>query len=110
MNSQQPLEQAEAAAAAAARQSDQYALVLTAVQAAQIVQQQQQPQQHVCQHHHPQPRPEFDARKWLVIGGVGSVCAIAFALASIAIAIGACCVTCCLLVLRSMWRHYLKGL
>jgi hypothetical protein len=109
VNSQQPLEQAEAAAAAAARQSDQYALVLTAVQAAQIVQQ-QQPQQHVGQHHHPQPRPEFDARKWLVIGGVGSVCAIAFALASIAIAIGACCVTCCLLVLRSMWRHYLKGL
>lgn len=103
---QQPLEQAEAAAADAARQSDQYALVLAAVQAAQIVQQQPQ---HVCQHDH-QQRPEFDARKWLVIGGVGTVGALAFALASIAIAIGACCATACLIVVRSMWRHYLRNL
>lgn len=104
---QQPLEQAEAAVVDAARQSDQYALVLAAVQAAQIVQQQQP--QHVCQHDH-QQRPEFDARKWLVIGGVGTVGALAFALASIAIAIGACCATACLIVVRSMWRHYLRNL
>ena len=107
MNPKQPLEQAEAAAADAARQSDQYALVLAAVQAAQIVQQQQP--RHVCEHDH-RPRAEFDARKWLVIGGVGSVCALAFALASIAIAVGACCATGCLIVVRSMWRHYLRNL
>lgn len=100
-----PVEEAQSAAAAAALQSDQYALVLAAVQAAQIVQQ----QPHACQHDH-QPRPEFDARKWLVIGGVGSVCALAFALASIAIAVGACCATGCLIVVRSMWRHYLRNL
>lgn len=108
MNSQNPLEQAEAAAAAAAQQSDQYALVLAAVQAVQIVQQQQP--QHVCQHHHQQQRSEFDVRKWLVIGGVGSVFALAFALASIAIAVGACCATGCLLVVRSMWRDHQRGL
>jgi streptomycin 6-kinase len=101
-----PVEEAQSAAAAAARQSDQYALVLAAVQAAQIVQQQPQ---HRCEHDH-QPRAEFDARKWLVIGGVGTVGALAFALASIAIAVGACCATACLIVLRSMWRHYLRNL
>jgi hypothetical protein len=102
-----PVEEAESAAAAAALQSDQYALVLAAVQAAQIVQQQQP--RHVCEHDH-QPRPEFNAKKWLVIGGVGTVGALAFALASIAIAVGACCATACLIVLRSMWRHYLRNL
>ena len=102
-----PVEEAQSAAAAAALQSDQYARVFAAVQAAQIVQQQQP--QHRCEHDH-QPRPEFNARKWLVIGGVGSICALAFALASIAIAVGACCATGCLIVVRSMWRHYLRNL
>ncbi|MER5470871.1 hypothetical protein [Streptomyces sp. NPDC002685] len=60
-------------------------------------------------------RPEFDARKWLVIGGLaiaggGVACFLAMALAFLAVgvAIGGTCATVCLLVLRSMWRDYRK--
>lgn len=66
----------------------------------------------------PAPRPtprEFDARKWLVIGGLGIAgagvacfLAMAAAVLAIAIAVGACCATACLLVLRSMWRDLRK--
>lgn len=66
----------------------------------------------------PAPRPaqqEFDARKWLIIGGLGiagagAVCFLAMAAAvlAVAVAVGACCATACLLVLRSMWRDLRK--
>ncbi|MFV0136365.1 hypothetical protein ACLGIH_24690 [Streptomyces sp. HMX87] len=55
------------------------------------------------------PRQEFDARKWLVIGGVAVSLGLVGALFAVAIAIGAVCATACLLVLRSMWTDYQKG-
>jgi hypothetical protein len=103
----QPVEQAAAEALAASRQSEQYALVLAAVQAAQIVQQQSQ-QLPVCQHHHG-PQQSRSAGKWVAVGVAGSVGAISLALSAIAVAVGAVAVTCCLLVLRSMWREIQQG-
>ncbi|MEU3099386.1 hypothetical protein ABZ690_32875 [Streptomyces sp. NPDC006967] len=103
---EQPLERAAAEAVAASRQSDQYALVLAAVQAAQLMQ--QQPQQlPACQHHHG-PRQSPAVGKWVAVGVAGSVGAISLALSAIAVAVGAVAVTCCLLVLRSMWREASK--
>ncbi|MFB7162078.1 hypothetical protein [Streptomyces sp. NPDC056242] len=61
-------------------------------------------------------RQEFDAKKWLTIGGLvvaggGVVCflALAAAVLAVAVAIGGTCATACLLVLRSMWRDFAKG-
>lgn len=88
----------------AASNSRQLEMATALLQAQQMMQAAQQP----CQHHHAAPARDFNAKKWIVIGGVGCVCALAFALASIAIAIGATCATACLLVLRSMWRQYVS--
>ena len=95
----------EKAARDAVEAADNTQLVqqIAAILAAQQLLAQQQPQVPA-----PAPRQEFDARKWLVVGGTGAVLALAFAVASIAIAIGAVSVTACLLVLRSMWREYQK--
>ncbi|WP_128803705.1 MULTISPECIES: hypothetical protein [unclassified Streptomyces] len=89
----------------AADNTDQLKLIAAFLAAQQLTQQQTQPQPA------PAPRADFNARKWLVIGGVvcaggaiGSVFAVAFALAAISVAIGAVCATACLLILRSMWR------
>lgn len=87
----------------AAANTQQVATILAILQAQQLT---QNAQPHACQHH--APKQEFNAKKWIVIGGVGCVCAFAFALASIAIAIGATCATGCLIVLRSMWRQYMN--
>ncbi|MEU0660262.1 hypothetical protein [Streptomyces lavendulocolor] len=57
----------------------------------------------------PAPRPEFDARKWIVVGGVVVSVGLVSALFAVAIAIGAVCATACLLVLRGMWAEYQKG-
>jgi hypothetical protein len=61
-------------------------------------------------------RQEFDARKWLTIGGLaiaggGVACFLAMAAAvlAVAVAIGGTCATACLLVLRSMWRDVQKN-
>lgn len=97
------LEKAAREAVDAAHNSEQLAIIAAFLKAQQLTQAQQQP----CQHQ--APRQDFNAKKWLVIGGVGCVCALAFALASIAIAIGAVSLTACLIVLRSMWRDYQKG-
>lgn len=108
------LEKAKAAVTAAEDNTDVVRLALAAVELARAAQEQQAavpPQP--CQHHQQQP---FDARKWLVIGGVTCVCgcvaavlAIAFAAAMTALAIGGTCATACLLVLRSMWRDHQRG-
>jgi hypothetical protein len=95
------LQQAETAAAAAARQSDHYALMLAAVQAAQLMR--QQPQPPACPHHHG-PQQSAPVGKWVAVGVAGSVAAISLALSAVAVAVGAVAVTCCLIVLRSMWR------
>ncbi|WP_432166479.1 hypothetical protein [Streptomyces sp. bgisy031] len=64
----------------------------------------------------PAVRQEFDATKWLVIGGVvvgGAVAvtalAMAAALLAVAVAVGGVCATACLLVLRSMWSDIQKN-
>jgi ABC-type Fe3+ transport system permease subunit len=100
------LSEAAREAVEAADNADQLRTIAAVLQAQQIM---SQVQQHQCQHQ--PPRPEFNAKKWWTIGclaiaGACTVCALAlaFALASIAIAVGATCATVCLLVLRSMWR------
>jgi hypothetical protein len=97
------LAKAEAAASEAAVNSAAVQVALAAVELAKLAQAQQQAP--ACQHQAP-PASQFDAKKWLVIGGTACVCSLAFALASIAIAVGACCATACLLILRSMWRSF----
>jgi hypothetical protein len=104
------LDKAEAAVREAAVNSAAVQVALAAVELAKTA---QQPQHQGC--HHAAP-PQFDTKKWLTIGGLAivgvgaaSVLALAFALASVAVAIGGTCATACLLVLRSMWREYLKG-
>jgi len=104
-----PLDKAEAAVVQAESNTGVVQVAMAALELAKAAQ--QQPQHH-CQHDH-QTQPQFDAKKWWTIGGLAivgagaaSVLAVAFALASIAVAIGATCATCCLLVLRSMWRDF----
>ncbi|SED26508.1 hypothetical protein SAMN05216532_3997 [Streptomyces sp. 2231.1] len=103
------LEKAEAAAREAAANTVDVAQIVAAVVAAQqLAQQPPQP---------PAPvRQEFDAKKWVVIGGVvvsvglvGALFAAAVAIVAVAAAIGGVCATACLLILRAMWRDYTKG-
>lgn len=107
MTEPNPLAKAEAAVREAQTDTVAVQLALAAVELAKAATAQQQTsQQKVCQH---PPAKQFDTKKWLVIGGTACVCSIAFALASIAIAIGACCATVCLLILRSVWQDIQKG-
>jgi hypothetical protein len=57
----------------------------------------------------PAVRREFDASKWLVIGGVVVSVGLVASLFAVALAIGAVCATTCLLILRSVWRDIQKG-
>jgi hypothetical protein len=57
----------------------------------------------------PPARQPFEAKKWVVIGGVVVSVGLVGALFAVAIAIGATCATACLLILRSMWRDFQKG-
>lgn len=107
-----PLAKAEAAVTAAETNTVAVQLALAAVELAKAASSQQQAP--TCQHQ--APRQEFDVRKWLTIGGLACIggcvaCALAFAfaVAMTALAIGGVCATACLLVLRSMWRDYLKN-
>lgn len=77
---------------------------IAAILAAQQLLNQQQPQAPA-----PAPRPEFNATKWLVIGGVTVSVGMVGALFAVAIAIGAVCATACLLVLRGLWADYQRG-
>ncbi|MET7983037.1 hypothetical protein [Streptomyces sp. NPDC005281] len=101
MTEPNPLAKAEAALAEAADNTDIVRIVAAVLAAQQATQQQPAP---------PAPaRPEFDARKWLVIGGVVVSVGLVGALFAVAIAIGATCATACLLILRSVWRDFSKG-
>lgn len=109
------LDKAEAAVADATRNTDVVAVAMAALEVAKLAAQNGQQQPHTCGHDHKQ-QPEFNARKWWTIGGliiaggaIASVLAVAFALAAVAVAIAATCATCCLLVLRRMWRDYLNN-
>ncbi|WP_149552915.1 hypothetical protein [Streptomyces marokkonensis] len=76
---------------------------IAAILAAQQLLNAQQPQA-------PAPvRQEFDAKKWVVIGGVVVSAGLVASLFAIAIAIGAVCATTCLLVLRSVWGQAQKN-
>jgi hypothetical protein len=55
-----------------------------------------------------QARQEFDARKWLVIGGLGIAGGLVASLFAIAVAIGAVSVAILALVLRSIWSDIQK--
>ncbi|MBZ9638019.1 hypothetical protein [Streptomyces sp. PSKA30] len=108
------LEKAARDAVDAADNAEQLKLIAAVLKAQQLLNAQQTSRQEVCQHQAPQQ--PFDARKWVVIGGVvcvggcvASVLALAFALAMTAVAVGGTCATACLLVLRSMWRDYQRG-
>ena len=90
-----------AAAEANTRQVEQIAAILAAQQLLKA--QQQAPAAA------PAPRPEFDAKKWLVIGGVIVSVGLAGALFALAIAIAACATTGCFLILRSIWTQTQKG-
>ena len=79
--------------------------LVRAIAAVLAAQQIHQPQQQ-CQH---QARPEFDAKKWLVIGGVVVSGGLVAALFAVAVAVGAVSVALLALVLRSMWTDYQKG-
>lgn len=107
MTEQDPLAQAEAAVKEAQTDTVAVQLALAAVELAKAATAQQAQQPAGCQHQHPAAK-QFDTKKWLVIGGIACVCSLAFALASIAIAIGACCATVCLLVVRSLWADFQK--
>lgn len=109
MNEPSPLDKAEAAAAEASVNTAAVQVALAAVELAKLAAQQQAP---ACQHQAPQ-RPEFNTRKWVTIGAliciggcVACFLAVAFALAAVAVAVGAICATACLIVLRSMWRDF----
>lgn len=101
--------QAARDATAAADNSQQLQLIAAVLQAQQLVNAQPQACQHAV------PKEEFNAKKWLTIGGLAAVggcvacfLAMAFAVAATAVAIGGVCATGCLLVLRSMWRQYMS--
>lgn len=97
------IEKAAREAVDAAANTEQLKLITAVLQAQQLLNAQQQP----CQHQAPKASPNVG--KWAAIAVAGSVCAISLALSAIAVAVGAVAVTCCLIVLRSMWRDYQKG-
>lgn len=97
------IEKAARDAVEAAANSEQLALITAVLKAQQLTQ--HQPNQ--CQHQAPKASPSVG--KWAAVAAAGSVCAISLALSAIAVAVGAVAVTCCLIVLRSMWRDFQKG-
>lgn len=96
------IEKAARDAVEAADNSQMTQQILAILAAQQLLNQQQAP---VAQ----QATQPFDAKKWVVIGGVVVSVGLVGALFAVAIAIGACCATACLLILRSMWRDIQKG-
>lgn len=95
------LEKAEAAAREAAANTVDVAQIVAAVLATQAAQQQPQPAAPV--------RQEFDAKKWVTIGGLGIAGGLVAALFAVAVAIGAVSVAILALVLRGLWRDFTKG-
>ncbi|MGY1579768.1 hypothetical protein [Streptomyces sp. MN13] len=75
---------------------------IAAILAAQQLLNAQQPQA-------PAPRQEFDAKKWVVIGGTAVSLGLVGAVFAVAIAIGAVCATACLIVLRGLWADFKKN-
>lgn len=99
------LQKAEAAVKAAETDTVAVQLALAAVELAKTAQQQAS-RQEVCQHQHKEP---MNVGKWIGMGLAVCVGSVGLALGFLAVAIAAPCATACLLVLRSMYRDYLKG-
>ncbi|MER6064845.1 hypothetical protein ABT167_27460 [Streptomyces sp. NPDC001792] len=97
-----PLAKAEAAVREAAENTD-VARIVAAVLATQQATQQQPTS--VVQ----SPTQTFDAKKWVVIGGVVVSVGLVGALFAVAIAIGAVSVGILALVLRSLYRDFQRG-
>ncbi|KOG58437.1 hypothetical protein ABZT16_23790 [Streptomyces flaveolus] len=95
------LEKAEAAAREAAANTVDVAQIVAAVLATQQAAQ-QQPQAPAA------PVQPFDAKKWVTIGGLGIAGGLVASLFAVAVAIGAVSVAILALVLRGLWRDYLK--
>jgi hypothetical protein len=87
--------------AVAAADNSELVRTIAAILAVQQATQQQAPA--------PQPaRQDFDAKKWLTIGGLGIVGGLVAALFAVAVAIGAVSVAILALVLRSIWSDIQK--
>lgn len=99
-----PLEKAARDAVAAEENTEMVRQIAAILAAQQLLNTQ------VGNHAAPAPaKPEFDTKKWLVIGGVVVSVGLVGALFAVAIAIGATCATACLLILRSLWGDLTKG-
>ncbi|KOG73538.1 hypothetical protein ADK77_08385 [Streptomyces antibioticus] len=97
------LEKAEAAAREAAANTVDVAQIVAAVLATQQVTQQQTAAPAAP------ARQEFDAKKWVTIGGLGIAGGLVAALFAVAVAIGAVSVAILALVLRGLWRDFQRG-
>jgi hypothetical protein len=93
------LEKAAQDAVAAADNAELVRTIAAVLAAQQIT---QQPAQQ------PAPAPQFDAKKWLTIGGLGIAGGLVASLFAIAVAIGAVSVAILALVLRSIWGDIQK--
>lgn len=96
------LEKAARDAVEAAENTEMTRQIAAILAAQQLLNQQQTP---VAQ----QATQPFDAKKWVVIGGVVVSVGLVGALFAVAIAIGATCATACLLILRGLWADFQKG-
>ena len=96
------LEKAARDAVEAADNTRQVEMIAAILAAQQLLNAQQQPPAPVA-------RQEFNATKWLVIGGVVVSVGLVASLFAVVIAIGATCATACLLVLRGLWADFQKG-
>ncbi|MFH9977925.1 hypothetical protein ACH4ND_01430 [Streptomyces sp. NPDC017179] len=97
------LEKAARDAVEAADNTRQIELIAAVLQAQQLLN--TQPQQPACQHPHKEPA---NVGKWIGLGFAVCAGSIGLAVGFLAIAIAAPCATICVLILRSVWRDYLK--
>lgn len=97
------LEKAARDAVEAADNTRQMELILAVLQAQQLLNAQQQPAPAPVQHR------EFNATRWLVVGGVCIAGGLVASLFAIAVAVGAVSVAILALVLRSIWADVQKG-
>lgn len=87
----------------AADNSEQLKLIAAVLQAQQLLNAQQAPAQPW------QSQPQFNATRWLVIGGVVISGGLVASLFAVAVAIGAVSVAILALVVRGMWADVQKG-
>lgn len=99
-----PVEQAEAAVREAQTDTVAVQLALAAVELAKAATAQQQTATQPAA-----PAPQFDARKWWTIGGLGIAGGLVASLFAVAVAVGAVSVAILALVLRGLWADYQKG-